>query len=111
MYCVDRIIVKHSDDAYEYFDIIAHRAKLLYNASLFRVRNHFTAMGKDALTTNEQEVEKEISKLPKAPGRVISAYSFQKLMVLTENPDYYSGIPSQTAQHIALRRSRISGTG
>ena len=111
MYCVDRIIVKHSDDAYEYLDTIAHQAKLLYNAALFRVRNHFTATGKDSLTSNEQEVEKEISKLPKAPGRVISAYSLQKLMVLTENPDYYCGIPSQTAQHIALRRSRISGTG
>ena len=103
MYCVDRIIVKPSDEIYPYLDKTAHQAKLLYNAALFRVRNHFTASGKTVLTANEQEVEDEIALLSSKPGRVISAYALQKLMVLTHNPDYYSGIPSQTAQHVAAQ--------
>ena len=88
MFCVDRIIVKPCDEAYGYLDDIAGKAKLLYNASLFRLRNHFTASGKAALTVNEQEVEDEISLLPAKPGRVLRAYTLQKLMVLTHNPDY-----------------------
>ena len=100
MYCVDRIVVKSSDEAYSYLEQTARQAKLLYNASLFRVRNHFTAMKKDVLSSNEQDVENEISLLPSKPGSVIGAYALEKLMVLTHNPDYYSGIPSQTAQSI-----------
>ena len=46
MYCVDRIIVKPSDSAYTYLDENARQAKLLYNAAMFRVRNHFTASQK-----------------------------------------------------------------
>ena len=103
MYCIDRIIVKPSDEIYPYLDKTAHQAKLLYNAALFRVRNHFTASGKTVLTANEQEVEDEISLLSSKPGYVISAYSLQKLMVLTRNPDYYSGIPAQTAQHVVAQ--------
>ena len=100
MYCVDRIIVKQSDAVFSYLDDIAHKAKLLYNAALFRVRNHFTASEKTVLTANESAVEQEVSLLPVKPGRVISAFTLQKLMVLTHNPDYYAGIPSQTAQHV-----------
>ena len=103
MYCVDRIIVKPSDSAYTYLDENARQAKLLYNAAMFRVRNHFTASQKAILSPNEQEVEKELSLLPKRPGRVINAYSLQKVMVLTHNPDYYAGLPSQTAQHVAAQ--------
>ena len=103
MFCVDRIIVRPSDEAYGYLDDIARKAKLLYNASLFRLRNHFTASGKTTLTANEQEVEEEIALLPAKPGRVLRAYTLQRLLVLTHNPDYYSGIPSQTAQHIAAQ--------
>ena len=118
MYCVDRIIVKPSDSAYTYLDENARQAKLLYNAAMFRVRNHFTASQKAILSPNEQEVEKELSLLPKRPGRVINAYSLQKVMVLTHNPDYYAGLPSQTAQHVAAQavtdfrnwlRSEVSG--
>ena len=103
MYCVDRIIVRASDKVYSYLDENASRAKLLYNASLFRVRNHFTAAGKAVLTPNEQDVENEMALLPTKPGRVINAYALQKLMALTHNPDYYSGLPSQTAQHITAQ--------
>lgn len=106
MFCVDRIIVRPCDEAYSYLDDIAKKARLLYNASLFRLRNHFTASGKTALTLNEQGVEDEVSLLPSKPGRVINAYALQRLMVLTKNPDYYSGLPSQTAQHIAARAAR-----
>jgi putative transposase len=86
MFCVDRIIVRPCDEAYSYLDDIAKKARLLYNASLFRLRNHFTASGKTALTPNEQGVEDEVSLLPSKPGRVISAYALQRLMVLTKNP-------------------------
>ena len=90
MYCVDRIIVKPSNSVYTYLDENARQAKLLYNAAMFRVRNHFTASQKAILSPNEQEVEKELSLLPKRPGRVINAYSLQKVMVLTHNPCLFS---------------------
>ena len=99
-YSIDRIYIPRSALAFGYFDRIAHKAKPLYNASLFRVRNHFTARSKESLTENERFVEDEVSLLPSKQGAVISGFSLQKLMTLTHNPDYYADIPSQTAQHI-----------
>ena len=103
MNCIDRNHIRPGHPAYAYQDDIAHKAKLLYNASLFRVRNHFTARRKTSLTDNEQFVEDELSLLPTKPGAVISAFSLQKLMTLTHNPDYYAGIPSQIAQHVVAQ--------
>ena len=44
------------DEMFPYFDTLAHKAKNLYNASLFRIRNAFTAHDKTSLTSNEKEV-------------------------------------------------------
>ena len=63
MYCVDRIIVKPSDSAYTYLDENARQAKLLYNAAMFRVRNHFTASIETLLTPNNQNNENDIPNL------------------------------------------------
>lgn len=100
MYIVDRVYINPQHLAFPYLDRNAQLAKNLYNASLFRLRNHFTARKKDKLSTNEQLVENELSLLPRPQKSVISAYALQKIMVLTSNPDYYSGLPSQTAQHV-----------
>ena len=103
MHSVDRIIIGPSDEAYGYLDGISRKAKCLRSASLFRIRNHFTACGKESLTPNEQKVEDEVALLPKKPGRALNGYALCALMVKTHNPDHYSGIPSQTAQHIEMQ--------
>lgn len=104
MYTIDRIIVKKNHPLYGYLDENAKRAKALYNASLFRLRNHFTARGKTVLTANEQFVEDEIASFAKqTPGSIISAFCMLGIMVKSGNPDYYSGLPSQTAQHVVMQ--------
>ena len=63
MYRIDRIHVKNASPAGQYADRMAHLAKNLKNAAVFRLRNHFTARNKDPkdLTPNEQEVEHELA--------------------------------------------------
>ena len=56
MYRTDRIYVTENHELYAYLDDFAHKAKCLHNATLFRVRNAFTAHSKTALTANEKEV-------------------------------------------------------
>ena len=91
-------------DLYAYLDELSRKSKLLRNATLFRIRNNFTAHGKGSLTDHEQEVRSEISALYAACPNisrvkaVLSYFQLEKLMRAVHNPDFFSGLPMQTAQ-------------
>lgn len=101
---------------YGYFSALCGKAKLLHNAALFRIRNHFTGRKKEHLTANEQEVEDEISLVLstyaglKGPGTVLSYKILDKIMRITHNPDYFSGLPMQSAE-LMLKQARCEFTG
>ena len=77
---------------YDYCDSNAQKAKLLYNAALFRIRQIFTGWDKDSRTDNEKEVFAEVALLQQTyPSvkvkKVISYGHLEKLMRVTHNPD------------------------
>lgn len=81
---------------YDYCDSNAQKAKLLYNAALFRIRQIFTGWGKDSRTDNEKEIFAEVDLLQQTyPSikvkRVISYCHLEKLMRVTNNPDFFCG--------------------
>lgn len=80
-------------------------AKNLYNASLYRIRQNFTARNKEHLSANEIEVLNEINTTIqscglKKPKSLIHYHFLEKLMRATGNPDFFAGLPMQSAQHI-----------
>ena len=95
---------------FAYLDECARKEKLLANAALFRLRNNYTAYGKDPdkLQPNEKLVQEEIVKAVASgmqkPLRVLSYMQLEKVMRTTRNPDFFSGLPSQTAQHCLKRQ-------
>ena len=91
---------------YDYCDSNAQKAKLLYNAALFRIRQIFTGWDKDSRTDNEKEVFAEVALLQQTyPSvkvkKVISYGHLEKLMRVTHNPDFFAGLPMQTALKLA----------
>lgn len=104
-YRVTQRIISSDDLLYPYFDDLCRKSKLLYNAALFRVRNIFTGYDKEHRTENEVEVFQEIALLQRSyPNmhvrRVISYTHLEKMMRVTENADFFSGLPRQTAQQM-----------
>ena len=96
---------------YDYCGSNAKMAKLLYNAALFRIRQIFTGYDKQARTANEKEVFAEVELLQKTyPSiqvkRFISYTHLEKLMRVTENPDFFAGLPMQTAQAV-IKQARL----
>ena len=93
-------------ELYAYLDDMSRKAKLLRNAALFRIRNNFTIRGKDCPTAHELEVRDEVQSMYNAyPSQkeiksVIPGFALEKLMRVTKNPDFFSGLPMQTAQLI-----------
>ena len=90
---------------YDYCDSNARKAKLLYNAALFRIRQIFTGWDKNSRTDNEKEVFAEVDLLQQTyPSikvkKVISYCHLEKLMRVTHNPDFFAGLPSQSAQAV-----------
>ena len=84
-------------------DGIERKAKLLYNAALFRIRNIFTGYEKEHRTDNEEDIFCEVHALqdvhPQIHVRKVISYNhLEKLMRVTENPDFFIGLPMQTAQ-------------
>ena len=81
-------------------------AKALYNAALFRIRQVFTGWDKkDNRTPLEQSVFDEIECAKEAYGnfscrRVLSYPSLDKILRANRNPDFFAGLPMQTAQSI-----------
>ena len=107
MYLAERIVITKDvhRQFYELADRNARLAKQLYNAALFRLRQTFTGWEKDVRTENEKEVFRELDLLkeryPKLKaGRVLSYGVLEKLMRVTRNPDFYAGLPMQSAQAV-----------
>ena len=65
-YAVTQRILSSEDIIYDYCDDFCRKAKLLYNAALFRVRNTFTGYEKEHRTSNEDKVFDEIAALQSA---------------------------------------------
>ena len=101
MYRTDRIYVTENHELYAYLDGFAHKAKCLHNAALFRVRNAFTAHNKTALAANEKEVQGELALLKGQKSYyVLGKGVVEHVFRVTNNPDFFSGLPMQTAQHV-----------
>ena len=89
---------------YEYCADMTSLYKNLKNASLFILRQWYTAYGRSDLQPNQIEVVNLVQDTcrftgKKKPGRIISWPFIEKLMRLTENPDYYARLPRHCAQH------------
>ena len=102
-YSVAQRVISKKDSIYDYCDDLSRKSKLLYNASLFRIRNIFTGYEKEHRTDNEEDVFCEVHALqdvyPQIHVRKVISYNhLEKLMRVTENPDFFIGLPMQTAQ-------------
>ena len=91
---------------FDYCSAMTEKSRNLRNAVLFRIRQHYTSYGKEYLQPLQEEVRKEIvrtcEKTGQAmPGQVIRYSFMDKLLRVNENPDYFSGLPMQSAQAVA----------
>ena len=80
-------------------------AKNLYNAALFRIRQVFTGWDKEHRTDLEQLVCDELAQTKLTyksfkPRRVLSYVDLEKIMRATKNPDFFAGLPVQSAQAV-----------
>lgn len=107
MYHAIRTNVYKEHPLYAYCLKVTEASKLLYNASLFRVRNRFTGYSKTSLTENELEVAEEVRLLDasqkiKGDTKELLYYNrLEKLMRVTNNPDFFNDdLSKQTAQHV-----------
>lgn len=80
-------------------------AKNLYNAALFRIRQVFTGWNKTKRTDLEQLVFDELQQTETVyksfkPRHVLSYAALDKIMRATNNPDFFAGLPMQTAQQV-----------
>ena len=103
VFSVTQRVISSEDMIYSYCDDFCRKAKLLYNAALFRIRNIFTGYEKEHRTDNEEDVFCEVHALqdvyPQIHVRKVISYNhLEKLMRVTENPDFFIGLPMQTAQ-------------
>ena len=107
MYRVSKTLLskKRYPGLHTYFNGYALLACNLYNAALFLLRQNFTMKGKDRLSVNEQQVldkiqlTMKVKKLGK-PGRYLSYSFLEKMMRAAGNPDFFSGLPMQSAQEV-----------
>ena len=86
-------------------------AKLLYNAALFRIRQVFTGWDKEERTDLEKSVFAEIQCAKETYKgftcrRVLSYKALDKILRANKNPDFFAGLPMQTAQGI-VRQATI----
>ncbi len=107
MYGVRKIIVtKYKFPAlWIYFHTCCLLAKNLYNASLYRLRQNFTSRNKKNPTSNELEVINEVETTVKTcglkkPKSVINYKFLEKFMRVTNNLDFFAGLPMQSSQQI-----------
>ena len=110
MYKTTTVLLNPNQDneLIEYFSENCKKAKLLKNAVIFRCRQLLFARWKDFknLNVNQMEVLNEFKQTEnrfKPIGNKYyfpSYYHFDYMFKITNNPDYYSGLPSQTTQHV-----------
>ena len=106
MYRVVRTVLKQKKvpGLYEYLEHHMHLSTNLYNAALYRIRQNFTSRKKEHLTENELEVQHEIEETLELcphlsrPKAVLSYRFLERMMRVTDNPDFFAGLPSQTAE-------------
>ena len=55
-FSVTQRVISSEDMIYSYCDDFCRKAKLLYNAALFRIRNIFTGYEKEHRTDNEEDI-------------------------------------------------------
>ena len=104
---VDQTVVAKNrhPEIYNLLDQNAVLANNLYNAVLFRIRQVFTGWDKTARTANEAQVFCELEQTeavyPKLHiRRVLTWTVLDKVLRVTNNPDYFSGLPMQTAEAV-----------
>lgn len=107
MYLADTTVL--SGDKYpEIFEQMEEDLRLsknLYNAALFRIRQVFTGWDKKQRTENEEEVFEEVRAMQAAypkikVRRVLSYRALDAIMRANRNPDFFAGLPMQTAQRV-----------
>ena len=103
-------IVDHDSfpQIYDFAEKNSALAKNLYNAALFRIRQVFCGWDKTSRTDNEKEAFEEIETVRQAypkfnVRRVLSYTALEKIMRITCNPDFFSGLPMQTAQAVVRK--------
>ena len=113
MYRVSKTVVKQSEhpELFTLFSKYGVLANNLYNAGLFRMRQNFTMHGKNTLHPLEQEVKLETERTITEkqlgyPRRSMSYVFLEKLMRVTQNPDFFAGLPMQTAQNVLKQTCR-----
>ena len=89
-------------------------SKNLYNAALFRIRQVFTGWDKKVREENEEEVFGEVrimqATYPKVKaGRVLTYRALDAIMRANRNPDFYAGLPMQTAQRVLKEAVTVFG--
>lgn len=104
-YCTSKTVIDSSHPLYSYLYEYSKLSKNLYNATLFRIRQNFTLRDKEHLSDNEKEVLQEIDKVKErfhlsTPKSLLSYKFLDKMMRVTNNPDFFSGLPMQTSQLI-----------
>ena len=109
-YTVVQRIISPDSDIFGFCVENSGKAKLLYNAALYRIRNIFTGYDKQNRTANEKEVFMEVdatlAAYPTAKVHKAVSYNFlEKLMRATRNPDFFSGLPMQTAQAVVKKEA------
>ncbi|MGF6991332.1 putative transposase [Lachnospiraceae bacterium PM6-15] len=108
MYKSKQILIskRKEPELYTYLEDLGFLAKSLYNASLFRIRQNFTGRRKEVLSDNEalvaEEIRQVLSRYPhlQKPKSVLTYTFLEKLMRVTENPDFFAGLPMQSAQAV-----------
>ena len=107
MYLADTTVLSKNKnpDVYERMEQDLFLSKNLYNAALFRIRQVFTGWEKEERTQNEEEVFRELRTMqaayPKVKvGRVLSYRALDAVMRANNNPDFFAGLPMQTAQRV-----------
>lgn len=109
-----KVQIGRNHELYSWCETITALANNLYNACRFRQRQMITATRKADcdLTANENRVIAEfLSALDCNDRSELCTYpsyeTFDKVMKLTKNPDYYAkGLPRQSAQQILKRSCR-----
>ena len=108
MYLTDQVIIKETRHKalYDYLKASSQKANNLYNAVRFRQRQIFCGWDKEKRTPNEEEVFREVEVLREARPHIkvrknISYTAMDALLRENSNPDYFAGLPMQSAQNVA----------
>ena len=116
MYLADTTVLSkgHHPDFYDYMERMSVLAKRLYNAALFRLRQAYTGWEREERTANEKAVFEEIrvmqAKYPRVKvRRVLSYRALDAVMRANGNPDFFAGLPMQTAQRVLKEAADVFG--